>query len=94
MALAHFLRSGHWRLGVSKAHRHRLIVPGVHREELVVSKPHLTLRGLDRNQVFLDGEFKQANGMEVLGADHVVIENITALHLPRLPSVAPKTHMR
>ncbi|QIA27667.1 hypothetical protein DYI95_009215 [Thermaerobacter sp. PB12/4term] len=55
-----------------------LVGPGVYREEVVVTKPHLTLRGLDRNRVIIDGEFKRANGIKVLGADDVVVENMTA----------------
>ncbi|HEX6989562.1 MAG TPA: right-handed parallel beta-helix repeat-containing protein [Bacillota bacterium] len=55
-----------------------LVAPGVYREEVVVTKPHLTIRGLDRNQVIIDGEFQRANGIKVLGADGVVVENMTA----------------
>ncbi|HET6664568.1 MAG TPA: right-handed parallel beta-helix repeat-containing protein, partial [Acidimicrobiales bacterium] len=38
----------------------------------------ITIRGTDRNEVILDGEFELVNGIEVLGADGVVVENITA----------------
>lgn len=55
-----------------------LVGPGIYREEVVVTKPHLTIRGLDRNRVIIDGEFKRGNGIKVLGADDVVIENMTA----------------
>lgn len=57
-----------------------LIAPGVYAEEVVVTAPGLTLRGEDRNRVILDGGFSRANGVKVLGADGVVIENMTARH--------------
>jgi len=57
-----------------------LIAPGVYYEEVVVTTPSLTLRGLDRNRVILDGQIARANGVKVLGADGVVIENMTARH--------------
>ena len=57
-----------------------LISPGVYREEVVVTTSSLTLRGLDRNRVILDGQFRMTNGVKVLGADGVVIENMMARH--------------
>lgn len=57
-----------------------LISPGVYREEIVVTTPSLTLRGLDRNRVILDGQFRMTNGVKVLGAGGVVIENMMARH--------------
>lgn len=57
-----------------------LIAPGVYREEVVVTTPHLTLRGEDRNRVILDGGFGRHNGIKVLGAAMVVVENMTARH--------------
>ena len=36
------------------------------------------LRGVDRNPTILDGEFKRENGVKVVGADGVAIENLTA----------------
>jgi len=55
-----------------------LISPGIYYESIVVLTPHLTIRGLDRNQVILDGKFEMDNAFKVLGADDVVIENMTA----------------
>ena len=37
-----------------------------------------TIRGLDRNEVILDGEFELENGIRVVEADGVAIENMTA----------------
>ena len=57
-----------------------LIAPGVYREEVVVTTPRLTLRGEDRNRVILEGDFNRHNGIKVLGAEGVVVENMTARH--------------
>lgn len=55
-----------------------LVEPGVYHEAVVVTTSHLTIRGLDRNEVILDGDFRLDNGIMVLGADQVVLENMTA----------------
>ena len=57
-----------------------LVSPGVYKESVVVMTPRLTIRGTDRNQVILDGDLFMDNGIKVLGADGVVIENMTARH--------------
>lgn len=57
-----------------------LISPGVYREAVVVTTPYLTIRGLDRNDTILDGDFRLANGIHVIEADGVAIENLTARH--------------
>ncbi|MFZ5814595.1 MAG: right-handed parallel beta-helix repeat-containing protein [Bacillota bacterium] len=57
-----------------------LVAPGVYHESVVVLTPRLTIRGLDRNRTILDGRFEMDNGIKVLGADDVVIENMTARH--------------
>jgi plastocyanin len=54
-----------------------LVGPGVYREEVTVTTPSLTIRGLDRNATIIDGEFVRGNGIAVL-ADGVAIENLTA----------------
>jgi hypothetical protein len=55
-----------------------LVSPGVYHEAVNVGTPELTIRGLDRNEVILDGEFELDNGIRVLGAGGVAIENMTA----------------
>lgn len=55
-----------------------LISPGVYHEAVVVTTSHLTIRGLDRNEVILDGDYRLDNGIMALGADQVVMENMTA----------------
>jgi hypothetical protein len=55
-----------------------LVSPGVYKEGVDVTTNNLTIRGLDRNTVILDGEFQQTNGIRVLGANGVTIQNMTA----------------
>jgi plastocyanin len=57
-----------------------LIGPGVYHEAVRVLTPYLTIRGLDRNEVILDGELMLANGIHVIEADGVVVENLTTRH--------------
>jgi len=56
-----------------------LIAPGVYREAVVVTTPYLTIRGEDRNRTILDGTRNTlANGILVIEADGVSVENLTA----------------
>jgi len=63
-----------------------LVAKGVYHEAVDVSadatkhtNPHdFTIRGVDRNDVILDGQFKLENGIRVLGAAGIVVENMTA----------------
>jgi parallel beta helix pectate lyase-like protein/phospholipase D-like protein len=55
-----------------------LIAPGVYHEQVVVTTPFLTIRGLDRNETVLDGGFELTNGIRVSEADGVTVENLTA----------------
>jgi plastocyanin len=55
-----------------------LVSPGVYRESVTVATDGIVLRGVDRNRTILDGEFTRENGVKVVGADGVAIENITA----------------
>jgi hypothetical protein len=54
-----------------------LIDEGVYEEEVTVTTPSLVIRGVDRNNVIVDGGFERANGFQVL-ADGVAIENMTS----------------
>jgi plastocyanin len=54
-----------------------LIAPGVYNEAVDVTTDEITIRGLDRNEVILDGEFDLDNGIRILGADGVAVENLT-----------------
>ncbi|MEO5723151.1 MAG: right-handed parallel beta-helix repeat-containing protein [Ilumatobacteraceae bacterium] len=55
-----------------------LISPGTYHEAVNVTTDNLTIRGLDRNTVILDGQLKLDNGVRVLGAKGVTVENMTA----------------
>lgn len=55
-----------------------LVSPGVYNEAVTVETDDIVIRGLDRNDVILDGEFELDNGIRVLEADGVAVENMTA----------------
>ena len=55
-----------------------LIGPGIYHEAVDVTTEDLTIRGTDRNEVILDGEFELENGFRILDTDGVAIENMTA----------------
>jgi hypothetical protein len=60
-----------------------LVGPGTYPEAVeVVDTPQLTIRGTDRNEVVLDGEFKREDGI-LATVDDVVVENMTARHYQR-----------
>jgi hypothetical protein len=42
--------------------------------------PGITIRGVDRNDVVIDGEFERANGIQALFTDGVVVENLTSMN--------------
>ena len=54
-----------------------LIGEGTYKEEVIVTTPSVTIRGVDRNKVILHGENTRANGITVY-ANGVVLENLTA----------------
>jgi len=54
-----------------------LFAPGTYNEAVNVVTDEITIRGLDRNEVILDGQFELENGVRVLGASGVAIENLT-----------------
>ncbi len=56
------------------------VEPGVYHEAVKVTTPYITIRGTDRNAVILDGDFERPNGIHVIEADGVVVENMTARH--------------
>jgi hypothetical protein len=57
-----------------------LVSPGTYAEAVDVTTDELTIRGLDRSTVVLDGGFALENGIRVLGARGVAIENMTAIN--------------
>lgn len=54
-----------------------LIEPGTYEEAVDVTTDDLVIRGLDRNDVVLDGGFELGNGIRILEADGVAVENLT-----------------
>lgn len=54
-----------------------LIAPGVYNEAVNVVTDEIVIRGLEREGVVLDGEFELDNGIRVLGATGVAVENLT-----------------
>lgn len=60
-----------------------LIAPGTYNEEVVVTKDDIVIRGVDRNEVVLDGKFDLRNGIEIIGASGVAVENMTAMNYRR-----------
>lgn len=60
-----------------------LIAPGTYNEAVNVTTDDITIRGLDRNEVILDGQFELDNGIRVLGASGVVVENLTTQNYTR-----------
>jgi len=55
-----------------------LVSKGIYHEAVKVTKDNIVIRGEDRNETVLDGEFKLDNGFLVSGANGVAIENMTA----------------
>lgn len=55
-----------------------LVEKGIYKEQVTVTTPYLIIRGTSRNDVILDGEFVRPNGIMVMGADGVAVENMTA----------------
>ncbi len=60
-----------------------LVEPGTYNEAVNVTTDGLTIRGLDRNEVILDGKLELDNGIRILGAKGVVVENMTAMNYTR-----------
>ena len=54
-----------------------LVDKGVYREEVTVTTPSIVIRGVDRNETIVDGEFVRGNGIAIY-ADAVAVENMTA----------------
>jgi len=60
-----------------------LIDRGTYHEAVDVRTPGVTIRGVDRNEVVIDGEFERANGIQALFTDGVVVENLTTINHQR-----------
>jgi hypothetical protein len=61
-----------------------LVAPGIYRESITIRKRNIHLRGLNRNTVIVDGgHAKGVNGIEVVKANNVWIENLTVRNFDR-----------
>src|SRR5262245_31741323 len=60
-----------------------LIDAGTYNEAVYITTPNIHLRGMDRNQVVVDGQHGVGNGIEVWKADGVSIENLTVRDFDR-----------
>jgi hypothetical protein len=54
-----------------------LIEPGVYEESVVVTTPGLHIRGMNRNEVIVEGNHTVANGIEIHKTNDVWVENLT-----------------
>ncbi len=57
-----------------------LIAAGTYHEAVDVTTDEIVIRGLDRDATVLDGRFELDNGIRVVGAKGVAIENLTAMN--------------
>lgn len=60
-----------------------LVKPGTYNEAVNVTTDGITIRGLERNTVILDGKLELDNGIRILGAKGVAVENMTAMNYTR-----------
>ena len=54
-----------------------LIENGVYNESVTVTTSYITIRGVDRNKVIIDGEFMRENGIQIYDTDGVSVENLS-----------------
>ena len=60
-----------------------LVSPGVYHEAVVITTDRVVLRGTDRNKVILDGKYQLENGVKIIDANGVAVENMTARRYER-----------
>lgn len=53
-----------------------LVAPGVYHESVKIDTARITLRGVSRDKVVIDGRLRQPNGV-VVSAPGVAVENLT-----------------
>ena len=56
-----------------------LVEDGTYEEAIEITTPGITLRGINRNTVVVDGGFERDNGV-LIEADGVAVENLTVRH--------------
>lgn len=55
-----------------------LVDKGVYKEAVTVETENIVIRGVDRNEVILEGDYTLDNGIRIVGAGGVAVENMTA----------------
>ncbi len=60
-----------------------LIEVGIYTDPVYVTTPGLHLRGMDRNDVVIDGQHQAGNGIEIWKANGVSVENLTVRDFDR-----------
>ena len=60
-----------------------LVDAGTYNESVVITTPGIHLRGIDRNMVVVDGQHVVGDGIVVMKADNVSIENLTVRDFDR-----------
>ncbi len=55
-----------------------LVDKGTYAEAVTVETDNIVIRGIDRNEVILEGDYSLDNGIRIVGAKGVVVENMTA----------------
>ena len=78
-AKPHYYKTIQAAVNASKSGDWVLIEPGVYTEEVKVTSAHsgIWIRGMNRNTVVIDGQYKVGNGIEIYKASNVWIENLT-----------------
>jgi hypothetical protein len=78
-------------VNVSKAGDYVLIEPGTYDEPVKVTSAQsgITIRGMDRNGVVIDGEHKADNGIEIKLANEVSVQNLTVKNFDTGPGECP-----
>ena len=54
-----------------------LINEGIYNESVTITTSYLTIRGTNRNNVIIDGEFMRENGIQIYDTDGVTVENLS-----------------
>ena len=76
----HYYKTIQGAVNASKSGDWVLVEPGVYHEQVKVTSAQsgIWIRGMNRNTVILDGQHKAGNGIEILEANNVWVENLTA----------------
>ena len=75
----HYFKTIQEAVNATNAGDYVLIEPGTYDEEVTVSSAHsgIWIRGMNRNTVIVDGQHKVGNGIDIVDANNVWVENLT-----------------